>query len=91
MPITLTLSDEAQSFIREEVESGNAVDESDLMEKALRLYQQLKVRHDELRSDVQSSINEARNGHSTPLDIDGLMEELQNEVAQGSTTSDGTD
>lgn len=90
MPITLTLSDEAQSFISEQVASGNVVDESDLMEKAIRLYQDLKARHDELRSDVQKSLDQARNGQSTPLDIGGLIEELRNEIAEGSASTDGT-
>lgn len=89
MPITLMLSKEAESFIREQVASGNALDESDLMEKALRLYQQLKARRDELRSQVQSSIINARNGQSALLDVDGLVEELQNEFVQGSTSTDG--
>ena len=79
MSMTVQLPAEIEAFVRAEVADGAATDETDFVSKAVQLYREMKERHTELRSHVQHSLDQARNGEVSPLDMDGIIAELREE------------
>ena len=70
---------EIDAYVREQIASGRFADETEFATAALRLYRELEQRHQELRSQVQHSIEQAERGEIAPLN----MEEIKAEVAAG--------
>jgi putative addiction module CopG family antidote len=64
---TLIPSD-LQQFVDEELATGGYKSESELVIQALRVYRELKTRHDALRRDVELSVQQAERGEISLLD-----------------------
>ena len=71
---------ELQQFLDEELASGQYESESELVIQALRVYRELKTRHESLRKDVETAIVAADRGQVAPLDIDAVKSELTDEL-----------
>jgi len=78
--MTLELPAEIEAFVKAEVAEGAATTESDFVAGALELYRELKARHVDLRSHIQRSLAQARDGEVSPLDMDEIIAELRDEV-----------
>lgn len=68
--IQVELPAEIDAFVRAQIAAGDAADEAALVLKALKLYRELKTNHDQIRTLVQQSLDEADRGHVQPLDTE---------------------
>lgn len=75
-----TYPPDLQQIVDEELASGDFESESDLLIRALKVYRELKARHNSLRKDVETAIATADRGEVAPLDIDAIKAELTNEL-----------
>jgi Arc/MetJ-type ribon-helix-helix transcriptional regulator len=82
MTVTLQLSDEIEAFVRAEVARGAAADETEFVAKALEMYRDLKLRHDDLRDRVQESIAQYERGDVRPLDTRATQTEARRRFSQ---------
>jgi len=76
-----TYPPELKQFVDQELASGQYEDESALIAEALRVFQELKTRHQELRSDVERSIAQADRGEVTPMDSEATKGEARRRFA----------
>lgn len=79
--MTCTIPDGFETFIREEVDSGRYSSREELVAAALLLLQELKGRHDSLRSDVEASIAQADAGVLESLDTAATKAEGRRRLA----------
>ena len=82
MTVTLQLSEEVEAFVRAEVARGAAADEADFLAKAVPMYRELKVRHDDLRGRVHESLAQYERGEVRPLDTDASQMEARRRFSQ---------
>jgi Arc/MetJ-type ribon-helix-helix transcriptional regulator len=82
MTVTLQLSEEVEAFVRAEVARGAAADEADFLAKAVDVYRELKVRHDDLRSRVHESLAQYERGEVQPLDTEASQMEARRRFSQ---------
>ena len=80
MPMSVSIPAELQPFIEQELASGEFQDESELVTKALELYREMKTRHQELRTRVQHSLEQADEGQVAPLDMEAIKDSLREEL-----------
>ena len=73
MSMSVPIPSELQPFVEQELASGSCKSEEELVARALLLYQELKVRHNELRSRVQRSLEQADCGEASELDIEAVI------------------
>lgn len=73
-------SPEIKKFIADEMATGSYENESDLMAEALNVFRELKSRHSELRQQIQQSLNDEKNGHVAPFDVNEIIAELELEL-----------
>lgn len=69
--MSVSIPPELQPFIQQEL--ANGISEEELVAKALVLYQEMKTRHNELRSRVQQSSEQADRGEVAELDIETVI------------------
>lgn len=62
-----------QAFIQQELDSGHYQSEDELVAAALKVYRELRARHQQLCDDVLDSIAQADRGEAGPLDIDEVV------------------
>jgi Arc/MetJ-type ribon-helix-helix transcriptional regulator len=72
---------EIEEFVQQELATGEYRGEGDLINQALSVYRELKLRHDLLRADVAHAISQADSGDVAPLDIEAIKSELMEELA----------
>ncbi len=82
MPLTVELPAEIEAFVRAQVADGVAASETAFVAHAVGLYRELKERHSELREHVQQSLSQARNGDTSPLNMDGIITDLRAEITE---------
>ena len=82
MATTLRLPEEVEAFVRAEVARGAAADEADFLTKAVEMYRELKVRHDDLRARVQDSLAQYERGEVRPLDTAATQAEARRRFSQ---------
>ena len=82
MTVTLQLSEEVEAFVRAEVARGAAADEADFLAKAVDMYRELKVRHDDLRDLVRESLARYERGEVRPLDTEASQVEARRRFSQ---------
>lgn len=73
MTMTVSVPAHLHSFVQGEVASGAFAHEEELVGKALELYRDMKVRHENLRADVQRSLDEVNSGEVDDLDIESTI------------------
>ncbi len=73
MSMSVSIPSELQPFIQQELANGQSKSEEELVAKALVLYQEMKSRHNELRSRVQRSLEQADRGELAELDIEVVI------------------
>lgn len=73
MSMTVSIPSELQPFIEQELASGRCKSEDEVVARALLLYHEMKVRHDELRTHVQRSLKQAERGEISELDIEVVI------------------
>ena len=81
-----TYPPELEHFIQQELAAGNFQSETELVNRALEVYRELKLRHDTLRADVERSLAEADRGEATPLDIEEVIARGTGRLAQEGIT-----
>jgi len=72
---------EIEELVKQELRTGEYADEAALLTNALEVYRELTLRHEELRTKIQNSINQEKQGLIAPLDIDELLNELDEALA----------
>ncbi len=82
MTVTLQLPDEMEAFVRAEVARGAAEDEADFLAKAVEMYRELKLKHEDLRAQVQESIAQYERGEVRPLDTEATQREARRRFTQ---------
>ena len=82
MPMPSTYPPELEQFIKRELASGQYQNEDELLVEALKAFRELKTRHDELRADVERSIEQADRGEVAALDMGALKQKLQDELGE---------
>jgi Arc/MetJ-type ribon-helix-helix transcriptional regulator len=75
-----TFAADIEQFIQEELASGQHPNEQAVVNAALEVYRELKTRHNELRDGILVSLEQARHGDATSLDIDEIISELDSEL-----------
>ena len=65
-----TFPPELEQFVQQELANGDYQTEEELVIDALKVFRELKRRHEQLRADVQRSIEQAERGEVHPLDTD---------------------
>jgi Arc/MetJ-type ribon-helix-helix transcriptional regulator len=73
MSMSVSIPPELQPFIEQELACGPCKSEEELVARALLLYQEMKARHNELRSRAQRSLEQADLGHAAELDIEAVI------------------
>ena len=76
----MTYPPELEQFVQQELANGRYQSEDELVIAALSVFREMKQRHDELRRDVQRSIEQADRGEVEELDIDAIKAELTEEL-----------
>lgn len=71
--MSVSIPSELQPFVQQELANGESKSEEELVAKALVLYQEMKNRHNELRSRVQQSLEQADRGEAAELDIEEVI------------------
>jgi Arc/MetJ-type ribon-helix-helix transcriptional regulator len=82
MTTTIQLPVEIAAFVRAEVAGGAAANEAEFLRKAIELYRELKLRHQDLRSQLQISMEQADRGEIAPLDMESIKAKLGTELHQ---------
>jgi Arc/MetJ-type ribon-helix-helix transcriptional regulator len=82
MTLTVQLSTDMAGFVQAEVARGAVASETALVTQALELYRELKAKHDDLRSSVKRSIEQAERGEVEPLDTEATKAEARRRTAQ---------
>ncbi len=68
-----TYPPELEQFVQQELATGKYQSETELVNRALEVYRELKLRHDTLRADVETAIAQADRGEAKPLDIEEVI------------------
>ena len=82
MSVTLPLSEEVEVFVKAEIARGAATDEADFLAKAVELYRQFKVRHEDLQGRVQESLAQYERGEVRSLDTEATRSEARRRFSQ---------
>lgn len=73
MSLSVSIPVELQPFIEQELATGPCKSEEELVARALLLYQEVKARHNELRTRVNRSLEQAERGEVAELDIEAVI------------------
>ena len=73
----LACSTELQHYIDQKVRSGEFASPDAFAVKAIQLYREMESRHQQLRADLQRSIDQADRGETEPLDMDAIKAEAR--------------
>lgn len=82
MSVTLQLSAEDEAFMKAEIAQGVAADEADFLAKAVELYREFKVRHEDLQGRVQESLAQYERGEVRSLDTAATQTEARRRLSQ---------
>lgn len=82
MSMSISIPTDLEPFVRQELASGSVQSEEELVTKALELYRELKSRHDDLRWQVQRSLDQAERGQVAPWDMGAMKKRLAGEFDQ---------
>ena len=77
-----TYPPELEQFVQQELANGRYQSEDELVIDALTAFREMKQRHDDLRRDVQRSIEQADRGEVEPWDIDTILAEAHRRYAE---------
>lgn len=69
-----------EQYVDERVAAGAFASRDALILEAVRLYRELELRHDLLKADIQTAIEQSHEGMSAPLDIEAIQRELVAEL-----------
>ena len=86
MTMSVTIPPELEPFVEAELASGAFASEAELIAKALELYRQMKKRHEELRTEVGRSLDEAKRGDVAELDVEQVIARGYERLAQEGIT-----
>ena len=82
MAVTVQLSEDVEAFVKAEVARGAAADAADFLAKAVELYRELKVRHEDLQGRVQESLTQYERGEVRSLDTEATRTEARRRCSQ---------
>ncbi len=71
---------DVEQYIKSKVSTGEFSSEDAFICEATRVYREIESRYQHLKLDVQAAIDEVRAGHTQPLDIEAIQQELSNEI-----------
>jgi Arc/MetJ-type ribon-helix-helix transcriptional regulator len=78
--MTITYPPELDEFVKLELARGAFGSEEELVINAVSALREMKLRHEQLRGDVQAAIEQADRGEVAPLDMDAIKRELMDEI-----------
>lgn len=78
-PLLLDYPPEIRDFVENQLAGRRYGSEAELLKAAVSVLREMETRHQELRVQVQRSLDEAGRGEFEELDIDGLKAELAEE------------
>ena len=78
--MTNTPTADIEHYVQEKLATGEFSSREELATEAIRVYRELEARHAQLKSDVQTRIEQADRGEVGPLDIDDIKQELIDEL-----------
>ena len=78
--MTITYPPELNEFVKQELALGVFGSEEELVINAVSALREMKLRHQQLRREVQEAIEQADRGDVAPLDIDTIKGELLDEL-----------
>ena len=78
--MTITYPPELDEFVKQELARGSFGSEEELVLNAVSALREMKLRHEQLRCDVQEAIEQADRGDVASLDIDAIKAELLDEI-----------
>lgn len=78
--MTISYPPELDEFVKQELARGAFGSEEELVINAVSALREMKLRHEQLRRDVQEAIEQADRGDVAPLDIDAIKAELMDEI-----------
>lgn len=73
---------ELQQYIDQKVRSGEFASPDAFAVEAIQLYREMEARHQQLRADLQRSIDQADRGETEPLDTEATKAEARRRFAQ---------
>ena len=71
-----TYPPELEHFIEQELATGKYESKDELVLTALQVFRELQTRHQQLRDDVQRSVEQEQRGEVVPLDIPAMKDRL---------------
>jgi Arc/MetJ-type ribon-helix-helix transcriptional regulator len=86
MTVSITIPADLQPFVQTEMSTGRFENEGQLVTKSLELYREMKQRHDELRAQVQQSLEEAARGEVEEFDVEAIITRGRERLAREGVT-----
>ena len=86
MTVSITIPADLQPFVEAEMSTGRFENEGQLVTKSLELYRELKQRHDQLRAQVQQSLEEAARGAVEEFDVEAIINRGRERLAREGLT-----
>jgi putative addiction module CopG family antidote len=75
------LPPDVEKLVREQLVAGGYVSADDVLRDALRVFGELKARHDQILADVNIGIAQAEQGLARPLDVNALIDRCTQTLA----------
>ena len=82
-----TYPPDIEQFVQETLQTGEYASEDDVVFAAVRALREIKLKHQSLRNDVQSAIDELERGQGERWDLGELKAELARELESESATT----
>lgn len=82
--MTVEIPPELEQYMQQELAKGEYESEGELILDAVRVLQELKTRHENLRQDVLAAIAQSDRGESEPLDIEAIKTEGRQRLTEQS-------
>ena len=74
------VSDDLEDYVQQKIASGQFASQDEFVNEAIRVFREIEAQHQQLRTDVQRSIEEADRGEVEPMDIGALKAKLLAEL-----------
>ena len=76
----LQVASDLEDYVRQKIESGEFASREELANEAIRAYREMETQYQQLRADVQRSIEQADRGEIEPFDIEAVKVRLTAEL-----------
>jgi putative addiction module CopG family antidote len=73
MTVPETLPPDIEEFVRQELDRGTFRSRDELLAEALRVFRDLRSRHESLREEVRRAIEQADQGEAVEIDMEDVI------------------